>query len=221
MLPDPIKKMKKNNNSRKQILDKISGISRSRIEFNEKQLVNNEDIYKPVLPDLVTCFKNELDSINGKCLLSDNEDEQFLLIENYLAQKDLKSIFCRDKKIAEKLIKNQVNFINDEKLFEGIEAGITSCEFLIARTGSVMVSSAGDSGRQMNVFPPVHIVIAEVSQLLELPEDALKAIKNKYGNKLPSSITTITGPSRTADIEKTLVLGAHGPKDFVVFLRLN
>jgi L-lactate dehydrogenase complex protein LldG len=43
-------------------------------------------------------------------------------------------------------------------------------------------------------------------------------MQKKYGEQLPSSISTITGPSRTADIEKTLVLGAHGPKEFVVFL---
>jgi L-lactate dehydrogenase complex protein LldG len=53
---------------------------------------------------------------------------------------------------------------------------------------------------------------------VDYPEDALVAMQEKYGNSLPSTISTITGPSRTADIEKTLVLGAHGPKEFIVFL---
>jgi L-lactate dehydrogenase complex protein LldG len=99
-----------------------------------------------------------------------------------------------------------------------MQAGITGCEFLVARTGSVVISSALPSGRQMNVFPPIHIVLAHVSQLVDYPEDAFVAIQNKYGEDLPSIISTITGPSRTADIEKTLVLGAHGPKEFIVFL---
>jgi L-lactate dehydrogenase complex protein LldG len=43
-------------------------------------------------------------------------------------------------------------------------------------------------------------------------------ITKKYGNKLPSMISMITGASRTADIEKTLVMGAHGPKELVLFL---
>ncbi|MEI7503277.1 MAG: LUD domain-containing protein, partial [Paludibacter sp.] len=68
------------------------------------------------------------------------------------------------------------------------------------------------------VFPPIHIVIANESQLVGFPEDALVSIQKKYSNNLPSMISTITGPSRTADIEKTLVLGAHGPKEFIVFL---
>jgi L-lactate dehydrogenase complex protein LldG len=49
-------------------------------------------------------------------------------------------------------------------------------------------------------------------------KDAFKIIKDRYGNQLPSMLSTITGPSRTADIEKTLVLGAHGPKELFVFL---
>ncbi|MNL89836.1 Lactate utilization protein C [compost metagenome] len=49
-------------------------------------------------------------------------------------------------------------------------------------------------------------------------KDAFKLIKDKYGSQIPSMISTITGPSRTADIEKTLVLGAHGPKELFVFL---
>jgi L-lactate dehydrogenase complex protein LldG len=60
--------------------------------------------------------------------------------------------------------------------------------------------------------------LAYSSQLVTDLKDGFKLIKDKYGNQLPSMITTITGPSRTADIEKTLVLGAHGPKELFVFL---
>jgi L-lactate dehydrogenase complex protein LldG len=49
-------------------------------------------------------------------------------------------------------------------------------------------------------------------------KDSFSLIKKKYGTNLPSMLSVITGPSRTADIEKTLVLGAHGPKDLYVFL---
>ena len=101
-----------------------------------------------------------------------------------------------------------------------MEVGITDCEFLVARTGSVIVSSF-NSGRKMNIFPPVHIVIAHRSQLVSYLDDAYRQILQKYNNNLPSLISTITGPSRTSDIEKTLVLGAHGPKQLLVFLLDN
>jgi len=81
-----------------------------------------------------------------------------------------------------------------------------------------MVSSRQASGRRLNVYPPAHIVLAYVSQLVPDIKHALANIKTKYADKLPSMISLITGPSRTADIEKTLVMGAHGPKDLYLFL---
>ena len=127
-------------------------------------------------------------------------------------------LFCRDTHIAQQLESNQIPFSFDETQFDAMQAGITGCEFLVARTGSVLVSSASQSGRQLNVFPPVHIMLAHVSQLVSYLDEALVAVQQKYGDHLPSIVSTITGPSRTADIEKTLVLGAHGPKEFIVFL---
>jgi L-lactate dehydrogenase complex protein LldG len=80
-----------------------------------------------------------------------------------------------------------------------------------------MVSSAQLSGRRMVVFPEVHLVVAYASQLVPDLKEALVKIRKKYDPRLPSMITLITGPSRTADIEKTLVMGAHGPKELYVF----
>ena len=136
----------------------------------------------------------------------------------FVQQKSFPFLYCRDSYIATQLKTNEIPFSQDELNFEEMEAGITGCEFLVARTGSVLVSSASQSGRQMNVFPPVHIVLAHVSQLVDYLTDAFIYLHEKYGSELPSTISTITGPSRTADIEKTLVLGAHGPKEFIVFL---
>jgi L-lactate dehydrogenase complex protein LldG len=89
---------------------------------------------------------------------------------------------------------------------------------LVSRTGSVLISSKQASGRRLLVFPNIHIVVAYSSQLVHDIKDALKFIRKKYNNHLPSMITTISGPSRTADIEKTLVQGAHGPKEIYIFL---
>lgn len=207
-----------NNSSRQQILERIAAASKRRLAYVDTTSASAEDIYKPIEPDAITCFKNELETISGQFVLCENKDDLFKKLQAFVIKNDLKSIFCRDKSICNHLETIKIAFTNDEAEFVNMQAGITKCEFLIARTGSVLVSSASQSGRQMNVFPPIHIVIANASQLVDYPEDALVAIKKKYGNNLPSIISTITGPSRTADIEKTLVLGAHGPKEFIVFL---
>jgi L-lactate dehydrogenase complex protein LldG len=106
---------------------------------------------------------------------------------------------------------------NDQK-FTGVEAGLTLCECLIARTGGIMVSSRQMAGRRLTIYPPVHMVVAYTSQLLLDIKDGLTFMQEKYASHLPSMISMMTGPSRTADIEKTLVLGAHGPKELVLFL---
>lgn len=205
------------NNSREEILQRIAATQSGRLASVLTPSVTDE-IYKEILPDAVTCFKNELETINGTCILCEGESDLYAKLKNLVQQHNFPYIFCRDTYIATQLEKNQIPFSTNETDFESMQAGITGCEFLIARTGSVVVSSASLSGRQMNVFPPVHIVLAHISQLVNLPEDALIAMQEKYGITLPSTISTITGPSRTADIEKTLVLGAHGPKEFIVFL---
>ncbi len=204
------------DSSREKILQRIEAVQKGRLTFVEEPLI--EQIYKPILPDSVTCFKNEIEAINGLCVLCEDESDVYLQLESFVKEKKISSIFCRDTYISTQLDKNKIPFSQNTEQFTDMQAGITGCEFLIARTGSVMVSSASQSGRQMNVFPPVHIVLAHVSQLVDYVEDAMVAIQEKYGNNLPSGISTITGPSRTADIEKTLVLGAHGPKEFIVFL---
>ncbi|MBX2921538.1 MAG: LUD domain-containing protein [Chitinophagaceae bacterium] len=98
------------------------------------------------------------------------------------------------------------------------EVALTDCECLVARTGSVVLSAGQSSGRALPVYAPVHIVIANVGQLLYDTGNAISFLQGKYEDNLPSSLHFIAGPSRTGDIEKTLVMGVHGPKDVFVLL---
>jgi L-lactate dehydrogenase complex protein LldG len=82
----------------------------------------------------------------------------------------------------------------------------------------MMLSSKASSGRTTSVYAPVHICIAKTSQLVYDVKDAIVFMQKKYGSDLPSMISLATGPSRTADIEKTLVVGVHGPKEVYCFL---
>ena len=96
--------------------------------------------------------------------------------------------------------------------------GFTSCEALVARTGSLVVAPATASGRRLSIYPDQHIVLARPSQVVAEIGDALRVVQARYGAQLPSMLSLTTGPSRTADIEKTLVLGAHGPRRLTLFL---
>lgn len=100
---------------------------------------------------------------------------------------------------------------------EACDAGITECDALVAQTGSVLVTSRSAGGRALSVLPPHHVVLARREQLLRDLPAAFALLKHKHADDYPSFISFITGPSRTGDIERILVLGAHGPKKLTIF----
>ncbi len=174
-------------------------------------------VYYSIDKPLAMAFKENLERVNGRVYLFEKEDELFSELQNFLKKFSSKNICCKETELQKLLEKYNISSSCSE-LNSDIEAGVTGCEFLIAHTGSIMVSSAQAGGRQMFVYPPVHIVIARKNQVVDYLESAYSGIVGKYEDNLPTQITIITGPSRTADIEKTLILGAHGPKELHVFL---
>jgi len=100
---------------------------------------------------------------------------------------------------------------------ESCDAGLTECDALVAQTGSVLVTSRSAGGRALSVLPPHHVVLARREQLVPDLLAAFTLLKEKYASNYPSFVSFITGPSRTGDIERILVLGAHGPKKLTIF----
>ncbi|HRA60847.1 MAG TPA: LUD domain-containing protein [Bacteroidia bacterium] len=175
-------------------------------------------IYHSIDLPLELAFKENLEKVNGFVHLFTSEEELFSELKKLLSSYKKEVIFCNEDEISGQLNTFGIQFQQSSVLSKEIEVGITGCEFLIAHTGSVMVSSAQKGGRQMFVYPPLHIVIAKKDQLVDYLEKAYSGISERYAENFPSQIAIITGPSRTADIEKTLVLGAHGPRELRVFL---
>jgi len=101
---------------------------------------------------------------------------------------------------------------------EQADAGITGCEALVAQTGSILVSPPTSGGRVLSVLPPHHIVVASVDQVVRDLRDAFLLLRKRHPQGLPRYFSFITGPSRTGDIERILVLGAHGPRKLTVLL---
>jgi L-lactate dehydrogenase complex protein LldG len=105
----------------------------------------------------------------------------------------------------------------DKFELEQCPVGISECDALVAQTGSVVVTNRSAGGRALSVLPPHHVVLARREQLVPGLPDAFALLKAKYGANYPSLMSFITGPSRTGDIERILVLGAHGPKKLTIF----
>lgn len=198
----------------------LKKIRKALLEKRDNPYPHLEDgqLYKTSEEPLEVLFAEQLSAVSGNFIFCENGID---FVENILELADKykwRKIYCWEPELQQLLAHYEFPFYQTDKDFEQAEAGITLCEALIARNGSVMVSNQQASGRRLSIYPHHHIVIARTGQLVPDLKDAFQLLKNKYGQQLPSMISTITGPSRTADIEKTLILGAHGPKELFVFL---
>lgn len=180
----------------------------------------SEEVF-PVPNNLLETFVSELTQISGRVTLVENEADFSKKLYQEFVDRGWNSIYCLDQQLRTLLASSGLIIENGADKFLEMEVGLTQCEALVARSGTVVISSQGDSGRRMNVYPPIHIIYATASQLVPFLKDAIARLESKYGADYPSLISFVTGASRTADIEKTLVMGAHGPKELHVFVNIN
>jgi len=181
------------------------------------QAEGNNSVFPPSLQPLEFEFAEHFNSLLGKFVYCANLAEAAAQLKSLVSNQKWTKVVCHESKLKGMLQKNAFADFCDSPLAD-CDAAVTTCDALVARTGSIMMSSAQESGRTVSVYAPVHICIASSNQLVYDVKDALQLMKDKYGAKLPSLITFATGPSRTADIEKTLVVGVHGPKEVYCFL---
>ena len=164
-------------------------------------------------------FAQRLTDVAGHFIYCEDEVSFIEGLLTLAEQEKLRRMYVWEPRIQQLLDNYEFPYFRTEKDFEALaEAGITGCEALIARSGSVLVSNGNAAGRRLTIYPHIHVVVAYASQLVMDIKDGLALLKQRYGDSLPSLISVVTGPSRTADIEKTLVMGAHGPKNLYVFV---
>lgn len=176
-------------------------------------------VYGPLLEDLSVLFAESFIRNSGTFVYCENEEDFFDQLFEFKQERGLENFYVWEPILKKILHAGGINFNGTEENFIGAaDAGLTTCEALVARTGSILVSSANASGRRLSVYPAIHLVVAKLSQLVPDIKQALQVVQTKYDKKLPSMLSLISGPSRTADIEKTLVMGAHGPKELILFL---
>ena len=180
-----------------------------------------QDMSAPLYPapedDLSVLFASEFTRLLGCFAYCSSEADLVKQVSLLLTERKWKEVYCREQPVMAMFEKAGLIQFTDKTLAD-CDVSITGCEALVARTGSMVLSAAMPEGRTASVYAPVHICIARTSQLVYDVKDALQLLQKKYSNDLPSLVTFATGPSRTADIEKTLVVGVHGPKEVYCFL---
>ncbi|WP_423147614.1 LutC/YkgG family protein [Rubrolithibacter danxiaensis] len=207
----------KETTSKERMLKKIR---KALLEKRDNPYPNLEEapLYEEYNDYLEILFAEQLTAVAGKFIFCEDEIN---FIENLLSladEKGWRKIYCWEPKLQQILTTYEFPYYSTDTDFLQAEVGITLCESLVARNGSILISNGNQAGRRLSIYPSYHIVLAYTSQLVLDLKDGFKKLKEKYQDQLPTMISNITGPSRTADIEKTLVLGAHGPKELMVFL---
>ncbi len=203
--------------AKENILKKIRQALSNPVPVPFPQSEGTDSIFAHSQQDPEVEFAENFTKLQGRFSFCVDEKELVQQLQTLVTVRKWKKVFCCETDLKKRLLTNGFNKFSSEYL-KFCEAAVTSCELLVARTGSIVMSSAQESGRTVSVYTPVHICIAYTSQLVYDIKDGLALLKEKYQNNFPSLVTFATGPSRTADIEKTLVVGVHGPKEVFCFL---
>ncbi len=175
------------------------------------------DVFVPLEESLDIHFAKTFVALGGKFVFCKDKADLGEQLHYIMDNEQWDSVLCQTPEVQSLLESFDIGFLSDAEDLHEAPCQITQCECLVARFGSVLMSSALPSGRRGHAWPEIHVVIAHASQLKAELQDALEAVHEKYHGKMPSALSLVSGPSRTADIEKTLVMGAHGPRELYVF----
>jgi len=181
-------------------------------------------MFAPVT-DPLDRFQKECVANITECTVTADAAASAAAIANVLASLPPGEIFVQDAPELRNLVSafkdgRPLRWSNEGPPNEASQATITLCEALVAQTGSVLVSSS-NGGRQATVIAPAHIVFAKLDQLVPDLEAAFARVYEQGIAAKNSYVCLITGSSRTADIEKILIMGAHGPRRLIVVLQKN
>ena len=192
-------------------IDKIKSINKAKL--SRPKVDKSRKIFVEKNLPLADFFAQELVNAAGNAYICNSEEDLTGKIKKLIKDKNWTEIYVADSGLKALMDKAGIQYSDN---FEKMQAGFNTCEYLIAQTGSIMVSSGQEAGRRINVYAPELVIIAKKEQIVKDIETALDKVLS--AGKNPSQISLITGPSKTADIEKTLIHGMHGPKAIHVFI---
>ncbi|MHB1654201.1 MAG: LutC/YkgG family protein [Desulfitobacteriaceae bacterium] len=175
----------------------------------------------PTLEALFERFQEKLTAMAGECYRVVNAEEAGGLLVKLLLEKQVSSIA-----LVESPLTQGGNFIeqlqgagmtvfidNYRTATPQVNAGITQLNWAIAELGTLVQIGTDVDQRLASMLPPIHVALIQTSKLLPTLMETLATIHSLP--EIPGFVGFITGPSRTADIERVLTIGVHGPAQFI------
>ncbi|HYX27879.1 MAG TPA: lactate utilization protein [Pyrinomonadaceae bacterium] len=171
----------------------------------------------------VAIFCERLESVGGRSVVARSEDEARLalgeIVNELRAHTGLRVALSNAPLVGELARQLDVQQVTVDPrvadLFD-YDVGITTAQAAIAETGTLVLEAEKERHRFVSLLPPIHIAVVRSSDLCWTIGDALERLRQR--DQLSRAITFITGPSRTADIELTLTVGVHGPRELFVIV---
>lgn len=215
------------NSGRERILGRIRNGLLTPVVVHAPDLPPNSTkpkVFAPI-PDALDRFQKECAENNTEFVVARDAKGSAKAVADVLAALPEGEVFVQDTSELRRLAKTwqpgrTIRWSTDGAPAETSQATITLAECLVAQTGSIFVSS-NCGGRGASVIAPVHIVVARLEQLVPDLNSAFTRLHESGAASHNSFVCLITGPSRTGDIEKILVMGAHGPRRLVIVLALQ
>jgi len=169
------------------------------------------------LPDLLGEFRQSLEMVGAKCVLVDNENAAAGQLDEIVRELSAQQIVISDSELIRRLIKvaklAATQDASRDELFSS-DIGFTSAQWAIAETGTLVLESGAESHRLVSLVPPVHVCVLTRSSIRQTMAEILELVDTETHR----TITFITGASRTSDIELTLAIGVHGPRELYVIV---
>ena len=184
----------------------------------------------PAKHELVEVFSKEIESLSGKCYQASNLAEVIRIILGIVAQNNCLLVVKQrlglegEEQIKTELEHHGVRVSELEECEKPIDTlsaadmAITPADLLIAKTGTVAISTKSDEERLASCLPRIHVAIISNGRIAPDPLDAARYLNDRLESESPGSVTFVSGPSRTADIEMKLILGVHGPHQVHVII---
>lgn len=223
------------NNSREEILHTIrkglKGVDPEKTFDDRNFQFEAEEVQKLIEEqqgNLETQFIGELNKVNTNVIEAGSEDEVKSFLQDIIKEKELKSFAVWESQFLKEINLKQdfkdaglkLITAKNKNRMANADIGITEVDYAIADTGTLVLLTDKNQPRSVSLLPPIHVAIVRPANLVRNIKDLFIILKSRLQNSedITSCMTFVTGPSRTADIELSLTLGVHGPKELYVVI---
>jgi len=167
--------------------------------------------------DVLDGFQESLEMVGAKCTFVENELQAADRLRTIIDELSAKNVVISDSEVVHRIVETTgIDAVMDpsrDELFSS-DVGITSAQWAIAETGTLVLESGAERHRLVSLVPPVHVCVLNVASIRQSMAEVLELLDSGSN----PAITFITGASRTSDIELTLAIGVHGPGELHVIL---